>query len=253
MKEYRADLHIHTVLSPCGSLEMSPDAIINRAKEKGLDIIGIADHNSTKQCETVVQLGKENGVTVLAGTEINTKEEVHCLVFFENNKKLNEFQSYLDAHLPVVKNKPELFGDQVWVDKNNNLLGEEERLLIVGLNVSMDEAAEKVKEMGGIFIPAHVDRSRFSVTSQLGFLSPDIPVSGIEVSARAKMEELEKKQPWIRNYSVITSSDAHMLEQIGTGYTTMLLNEPSFSEVKMALDNQGGRKVVGIDKPTTNN
>ena len=235
MKEFRVDLHIHTVLSPCGSLEMSPDAIIDKAKEKKIDVVGIADHNSTKQCEVIKHLGKEKGVEVLCGTEINTKEEVHALVFFDNIEKLNEFQVYLDEHLPVVKNKPELFGDQVWVDKDNNLLGEEERLLIVGLDVSLDEVAKEVEAMEGLFIPAHIDRPRFSVTSQLGFLSPDIPVSGVEVSSRVEMEQFEKKHPWIKNYPVITSSDAHMLDQIGSSYTTMLLQVPSFCEIKKGI------------------
>ncbi|MGQ1788029.1 PHP domain-containing protein [Saccharicrinis sp. GN24d3] len=248
MNRYRVDLHIHTVLSPCAELEMSPNAIIKRAKEEKMDVIGIADHNSTRQSEVVKQLGGEFGITVLCGAEINTKEEVHCLVFFENNEKLNEFQVYLDEHLPRVKNKPELFGDQVWVDRDNNILGVEEKLLIVALDVSMDEVAAKVNEMEGLFIPAHADKTRFSVTSQLGFLLPDIPVSGIEVSANVKMKEFELKHPWVKNYSVIGSSDAHMLNQIGSSYTSMLLEKPSFSEIKMALKGEAGRKVVGIIK-----
>ncbi len=245
MKAYRVDLHIHTVLSPCAELEMSPDAIIKRALEKKINIIGITDHNSTRQCKVVKQLGEEVGITVLCGVEINTKEEVHCLAFFENIEKLNEFQVYLDFHLPIVKNKSELFGDQVWVDKNNNILGEEERLLIVGLDVSMDEIAEKVESMDGLFIPAHVNKSRFSVTSQLGFLSSDVPVSAIEINANVNVEEFEKKHPWVMKYSIIASSDAHTLQQIGSSYTLMLLNEPSFNEIKLALKNKAGRRIVG--------
>ncbi len=246
MKKYRVDLHIHSVLSPCAELDMSPDIIIENAKQKKLDIIGIADHNSTKQCEVIWQLGKKEGITVLCGSEINTKEEVHCLVFFENFEKLNVFQQYLDEHLPVVKNKPDLFGDQVWVDENNQILGEEERLLIVGLDVSIDEVAEKVQALEGLFIPAHVDRSRFSVTSQLGFLAEDLPVSAIEVSKNANMQQLPEKHPWINKYSIISSSDAHMPAQIGGTYTEMQLMEPTFNEVKMALKNESERKVLNI-------
>ena len=246
MKNYRVDLHIHTVLSPCASLKMSPDVIIKRALEQKLDIIGIADHNSTKQCEVIRQMGNEVGLTVLCGAEINTKEEVHCLVFFENGDKLNVFQHYLDAHLPVVKNKPELFGDQVWVDRDNNILGEEERLLIVSLDVSIDEVSKKVAELDGLFIPAHVDKPRNSVTSQLGFLPAFLHVSGLELSANANHREFESKHPWIKDYPIIVNSDAHVPEQIGSSYTVMQLQEPSFNEVKMALKNETGRRIISI-------
>lgn len=246
MKKYRADLHIHTVLSPCASLEMSPDNIIKSALEMGMNIIGIADHNTTKQCGVIKQLGEENGILVLCGAEINTKEEVHCLAFFENDKILNEFQVYLDQHLPVVKNKPELFGDQVWVDRNNHILGEEDRLLIVGLNQSIDQVAEKVNNLGGIFIPAHIDRPRFSILSQLGFLSPDLNVSGVEVSKIVDMEQFVQKHKWIEKYSVMTNSDAHTLDQIGSAYSSFLMKEASFNEIKKALNEEEGRKIVSF-------
>ena len=40
------DLHIHSTLSPCASLEMSPAAIVRRARELALDVIAVTDHNS---------------------------------------------------------------------------------------------------------------------------------------------------------------------------------------------------------------
>ncbi len=246
MIEYRADLHIHTVLSPCGSLEMSPESIIQSAKEKGLDIIGIADHNSTKQSKLIKEYGKQHDVFVLCGVEINTKEEVHCLAFFEEEEELDEFQNYIDQYLPFIKNKPELFGDQVWVDMKGNILGEEERLLIVGLDQSIDEVAEKVYELNGIFIPAHVDRPRYSISSQLGFISKDLLVSALEISRVANLKEVFDKYSWVKNYPIITNSDAHVPEDIGAGYSTLLLKKLSFKEIKKALNNQNGRKILNI-------
>ena len=105
MKVFNADLHIHTVLSPCGSLEMSPKAIILAASEKKLDIIGITDHNSTRQCRVVTAEAQKAGITVYCGAEVTSKEEVHCLAFFENFKKLDEFQQFLDKHLPDIKER----------------------------------------------------------------------------------------------------------------------------------------------------
>ncbi len=244
MREFKADLHIHTVLSPCGSLEMSPEQIIMSAKKNGLDIIGIADHNSSKQSVVIKELGEQYDIFVLCGAEINTKEEVHCLSFFENETYLDEFQKYIDDHLPVIQNKPELFGDQVWVDKDGNILGEEERLLIVGLDQSIDEVAGKVYELNGIFIPAHVDRPRFSISSQLGFISSDLKVSALEVSRISDLKKVYEDYGWIKNYTVITNSDAHVPEDIGAGYSVFLLEELSFVEIKKALRNEDGRRII---------
>ena len=102
MNTYRADLHIHTVLSPCGDLDISPTRIIEKAREKGLDIIGITDHNSTRHCSLIRELAQPAGIFVLMGAEVTTREEVHCLSFFENDDQLSEFQAYLEQHLPHV-------------------------------------------------------------------------------------------------------------------------------------------------------
>ena len=83
MKKYRADLHIHTVLSPCGDLEMSPVNIVQKAKERSLNILGISDHNSTLHAPLIKKLAAKEGILVLMGAEVTTKEEVHCLCFFE--------------------------------------------------------------------------------------------------------------------------------------------------------------------------
>ena len=183
---------------------------------------------------------------MLCGAEVNTKEEVHCLAFFETENQLDEFQNYLDHHLPYIQNKPELFGDQVWVDSDGNILGEEDRLLIVGIDQSIDEVAEKVDGLGGIFIPAHVDRPRYSISSQLGFISPDLKVSALEVSRVAHLQEVLKKYSWIKDFPLLTNSDAHVPEDIGAGYSTFLLEELSFREIKKALDHEDGRKILNI-------
>ena len=84
MNFYKGDLHIHSVLSPCGDLNMSPVNIIDEALKKGLHLIAITDHNSTRHCELSISLGEEKGLFVIPGCEITSKEEVHCLVFLED-------------------------------------------------------------------------------------------------------------------------------------------------------------------------
>ncbi len=237
---------MHTVLSPCGSLEMSPTVIVETALQRGLDIIGITDHNSTRQCAEVIKLGQEKGLTVLGGAEVTTKEEVHCLTFFENIEKLEAFQMYLDAHLPNIQNDVDKFGHQVWVDANEEILGQEERLLISGLDQSIDELEQKVRQLDGLFIPAHIFRPSFSIYSQLGFMPFDIKPDAIGMSARVNVDEMLGKHPELKKLTVLRSSDAHFPDQIGSHYSIVELAEASFDELRKALRKQDGRKVVEL-------
>ena len=70
--KFKADMHIHSVLSPCGDLELSPTAIVAKAKERGMDIIGLTDHNSTLNADVTRRLGEKVGLHVLMGAEVTT-------------------------------------------------------------------------------------------------------------------------------------------------------------------------------------
>lgn len=243
MNKYEADLHIHTVLSPCGDLEMSPKNIIAKAKELNLDIIGITDHNSTRHCALTRQLGASCGILVLMGAEVTTKEEVHCLTFFDNTESLKEFQSYLSKNLPFIKNQPAIFGYQVVVDEQENIIDEIDSLLIVGINQSIDNVRTKVSELNGLFIPAHIDRQRFGLLGQLGFMPPNLNPDAIEIYNRTSPLAFLSSHPEFTNYSIIKSSDAHMLEHIGQGRAVFVLENLSFNEIQLALQKKDGREV----------
>lgn len=220
MKKYRADLHIHTVLSPCGDLDMSPKNIVQKAQQMGLSIIGITDHNSTLQCKGVQREADRNGIFLLVGAEVTTKEEVHCLVFFEDYVRLDAFQQYLDSHLKNFKNDPSRFGYQVVVDENEMIEYEEERLLILAIDQSIDQVEQKVHELGGLFIPAHVDKSKNSIISQLGFIPKDLAIDAIEISYNTTKTAFLEQQGYLENYTFIQNSDAHLIENIGKNVTT---------------------------------
>ncbi len=244
MKRYTADLHVHSVLSPCGDLEMSPKHIISVARQKKIDIIGITDHNSTRHCRVMSELGEKNGICVLPGTEINTKEEVHCLAFFENTDKANAFQEFLDSQLRIIPNDPDRFGDQVVVDEDENILEVIHPLLINSLAADLYQVADEVHRLGGLFIPAHIDRTCNSVLSQLGFLPGDLRVDALEVSSAVSCEEFLGRHPELGQYPLITSSDAHSVNQLGTAVMQFELEDCSFGEIKAALKGIGQRKVI---------
>ena len=170
MKQYLADLQIHTCLSPCGSLEMSPSEIVRRSLAKGLDAIAITDHNTTLQCPEIQSLGERFGLRVFAGVEVTTREEAHCLVYFPTDESRKRFQRYLEEHLPPIPNDPERFGDQVWVNAENEILGEVPYLLLSALDQSVNQIAVQARKVDALFVAAHVERPSFSLISQLGFI-----------------------------------------------------------------------------------
>lgn len=244
MNFFRADLHIHTVLSPCGDLEMSPGNIVSAAALQGLDIIGVTDHNTTRHCGLITKLAKEKGIFVMQGAEVTTKEEVHCLAFFENTDALNRFQEFLDRNLPDIKNDPSIFGEQVQVDENENIIYEEKKLLINAISRSIEETEAFVHLLDGIFIPAHIDKSKNSIYSQLGFLPADLKADALEISKKVNADEFKKDHPEISGFPLVQNSDSHYPEDIGSIFTVFYLNEPSFSEIRMALEGEYERKIV---------
>ena len=237
MKTRYADLHIHTVLSPCGDLEMSPANILRTARQNGLDIIGITDHNSTREAKIIRDAAENTGLFVLAGAEVTTREEVHCLAFFEEDGQLTDFQTYLDTYLPDIPNNPEKFGYQVVADIQDNIIYEEPKLLISAITPGLEEIEKKVHSLQGIFIPAHIDKSHFSILSQLGFIPPSLQCDALELSPHTTYTSFIHNYDYLKNYPFIRSSDAHYLPDIGKVSTPFELDEISFSTIREAIHN----------------
>lgn len=243
MRTFRVDLHTHTVLSPCGDLEMSPVNIVEKAKERAIDILGISDHNSTLHAALIKKMAAKLGMVVMMGAEVTTKEEVHCLCFFETEEKLAVFQMYLDEHLPHIANDSDKFGYQVVVNEEEEIISEVEWLLISGINQSIDQLEKKVHELDGLFIPAHINKMQNSIISQLGFVPFDLNVDALEITRHISKESFLEKNAYLKDKTFIKSSDAHSIDLVGEVYTKFQMMEASFNEVKMALRNEEGRFV----------
>jgi len=214
---------------------MSPSEIIKKAVEKDIVVIGITDHNSTLNAEVTHNIGKKNGVYVMMGVEVNTREEVHSICFMPDVKSLNEFQIFLDSKQTFFPNSPDKFGEQFIVDEDENIIGEVEHLLINSLDLSINELADVVAQMNGIFIPAHVDRARNSLSSQLGIVPDNLNFNVMELSAFAQKTNFLEKFPWFNSYSYITNSDAHFINDIGKSYNFLQIDQLGFEEIKNAL------------------
>lgn len=223
---------------------MSPRNIIRRAIEMHIDILGISDHNSTKHGPLMRKLGRENGVFVLTGAEVTSREEVHCLTFFENDVQLALFQKYLEDNIIPFPNDPGRFGYQIVVDEYDNILEEEENLLIYCIDQSIDQIEKVVHENNGLFIPAHVNRRINSIISQLGFVPADINADALEISRHISKNEFLGLNPYLSDFTFIQSSDAHFPEDIGRVQTVFRMQDISFKEISMALAKKDGREVV---------
>lgn len=243
MTPFKADLHIHTVLSPCGDLEMSPTAIVNRALSRGLDMIAITDHNTTRQVKVIQKVGREKGLFVLGGVEVTSQEEAHCLAYFETSEQLDGFQEFLDRHLPPIPNDEDRFGYQLIVDENDEIVGEEQYHLLNGIDVDIDGIYDEVHRIGGLFVPAHVNKGTTSLTSQLGFIPPDLKADGLEINRFITREELLKKFAYLKKFNFITDSDAHFIDNIGDVYNVIYMEHRDFIEFRMALRGEEGRYI----------
>jgi hypothetical protein len=239
MRVYASDLHIHTCLSPCADVEMSPDNIVRTAVEAELDIIAVTDHNSGKNARAVMEAAADLPLTVIPGMEVQSREEVHLLSLFSSVEALEEWDAYIYKYLPDVHNDPAIFGYQAIVDKEGYVLRFEERLLINSLDLSLEEVVKGVRDRHGICVAAHVDREAFSIINQLGYIPADLPIAAVEITGgqRGKMPE---------GYEVVMASDAHKQRAIGQRRTLFLLEAPTLEELHQGLRREGGRRVEGL-------
>jgi len=243
LPEFACDLHIHSVLSPCGSLDMSPRAIVQKAREARLDIIAITDHNMTENAPYVKELGKHSGLVVFCGMELQTREEIHLLAVFDEYERARELQSMVYDLLPDIPNDTEFWGDQVVVDTEDNIVRMEDRLLINSADISVEDAASWIKAHGGLAIASHVDSTTFSIISQLGFIPEHIELDALEVR---NIDGADEFTPFIMKKGIpfVTFSDAHYPEDIGRRRTVLALDAPDCRGIEKALKILGERPLT---------
>ena len=243
LKKFKADMHIHSCLSPCGDWDMSPRRIIKKSLEVGLDLIAICDHNSVENAGVAIREGEKQGVQVLPGMEICSKEEVHILALFQDMDPARKMQSYVYTNLPG-ENKPEVFGCQVVANEIDEVLAENQRLLIGATQLGLHDIVNKTHELGGLSISCHVDRPAYGIINQLGFIPADLELDGVEVSRHVSLADAHTVVAGIEKFSCITTSDAHFLADIGQVWTIFQMAEPTIAEIRKSLLQQDGRRIL---------
>lgn len=242
LRRIKADLHVHTCLSPCSNLDMSPREVVNAALRNGMDLIGICDHNSAENVVAVKKAGDRNGLMVLGGMEVASAEEAHILVFFEEDEDLLDFQQHVYRHL-TGRNDEHSFGLQVIADDEDGVTGFCDKLLIAATSLPAEAivARARAAKGGSLVIAAHVDRESFSIIGQLGFIPPSLKLDAVEAS-RLAPAELKKQFPDCSAYPVVAGSDAHVPGDIGKRFTWLTVEDGSIREIKKALAATDHRK-----------
>ncbi|MBN2164152.1 MAG: PHP domain-containing protein [Pontiellaceae bacterium] len=228
---YRADFHIHSCLSPCASLEMSPSAIVEQARLAGLNALALSDHNCAFNLPAFDACCRQAGIECLLGMEVTSVEEAHMLCLFDQLDAAMEFGDAIYTSLPEVRNQPERFGDQPIVAEDEEILGFADKYLISASTFDISTLVDMVHALGGLFVPAHIDRAVFGIISQLGFL-PEEDFDAVELTPRGDLS-LAGRYPVMRN------SDSHQLDSVGSGYTEFDLPCLSVAALKEALKSSG--------------
>jgi len=236
-KPYRVDLHVHTVLSPCADLLMTPGNIIKRALEKGIDILAITDHNSAENLKPALHLARNTELKIIPGIEVETSEEVHLLCLFEDVDSALQLQEFIYKLLPDMENREDVFGQQLQTDENDQYIKKVKQLLSTAVNISLQNLVKKVNALGGTVIPSHINRVN-GIVKQLGFIPDDLNISILEANSKNEIVKLEDLFP---GYSIIKNSDSHYLDQIKPSMQ-LWLEKPSLPDiVKTLIDAPRGK------------
>ena len=239
MQTVLADLHVHTLLSPCAEVEMTPHHIVMRAAEYGIGAVAITDHNASANVPRY-------GVKVFPGMEVESSEEAHIVALFDTLEQLQSWQLLVDEHMNGMLNDVERFGAQYVVDAEDEFVREEQRLLHAPLSLTAAQVVRQVDALGGLTIAAHIDRPSYSILGQLGFIEPDFGFAAAEISDAGWRRKMQSKLQRLAGYlPFITNSDAHNIYDFVQGPKNLLqVEELTIAELKLALAGKGMRKVL---------
>lgn len=208
------DFHIHSCLSPCGDNDMTPNNIVNMALLKELDIIAITDHNSILNCKAVMECAEGKNLIVVPGMELETSEEIHVVCLFPSLEAANTVQEEVFKSLPDIKNREDIFGEQLVLNSHDDLVEKIDQMLITATTIDIYSAVELVRSVNGIVIPAHIDRDAYSILSTLGEIPEDLKFKYLEISKNRDRKVFLECNPSLMHYNYLKSSDAHYLWDI---------------------------------------
>ncbi len=229
MTPYYYDLHVHSCLSPCADDDMTPNNIAGMAALKGLQILALTDHNSCKNCPAFFEACRRQGIIPIAGMELSTAEDIHLVCLFEKLEQAMIFDQVIEVHRMQISNRPEIFGNQLILDGEDEPLGTEEILLISATDLPIEEAIGLARSYGAYVYPAHIDRESNGIVAILGGIPEEYRFSVFEIREPETIEDMITRFPQIQREAVLVSSDAHNLWKINEAEHSILLEDEPYS------------------------
>lgn len=226
----KADMHIHSCLSPCAEVSISPKRIVEKAYQAGLMLIFITDHNSVENAEAAMKTAsKYDNIRVYPGMEVTSREEVHTLALFEDISHASDMQNEFYNYLPDALSEKE-FNEQVVANEFDEVEGYCKKSLFSAADLSIEEIVNRIHKYKGLAIAAHIDKESFSILSQLGFIPENLKYDALEVSPNTTIEQAKiRYKEYSDSYNFVKGSDSHWLESIGTVFTEFEAKDNSFS------------------------
>ncbi len=228
MNRYYYDFHVHSCLSPCADNDNTPNNLAGMATLNGINIMALTDHNTCKNCPSFFTAAKRYGIIPIAGMELTTSEDIHAVCLFENLDDALAFDEEISKRRMLIKNRVDIFGEQLILDSEDNIIGTEEYLLSNATDVSLEEAPEIVKKYNGICYPAHIDRVSNGVISVLGSFPESPEFSCIELHDGNKRKEYTAKYG-LNDKRFLVSSDAHYLTDLREENDYLELDDEPYS------------------------
>lgn len=250
LKEMYADLHIHIgrtetgrAVKITGSRNLTLKNILETAtSKKGLDLIGIIDCQSPEVIEEIEQLLQarvaieldKGGIrfkktTLILGSEIeiydaNCHGPIHVLCYMPTIETMKIFSNWMRSQMKNIH----LSSQRIYCDGRT--------------------LQQKVHELGGLFIPAHVFtpfKSLYGkgVQSSLSEVFDPHLIDAIELGLSSDTY-MVKTIPELFPYSFVTNSDAHSLGKLAREYQKINIGDANFEELKKVLKQQDGRGII---------
>lgn len=229
MTAYYYDLHVHSCLSPCADDDMTPNNIAGMAALKGLNILALTDHNTAKNCPAFFQACRRQGIIPIAGMELSTAEDIHLVCLFPELEDAMRFDGVVKEHLMPIKNRPEIFGNQLILDGEDEQIGVEDTLLISATDLPIDEAIALARSYGAHVHPAHIDRTSNGIVAILGDVPPEYGFKTFELRERESLDKLSPTVEELCEDTVVVCSDAHHLWDISEAENSALIDDEPYS------------------------
>ena len=208
---------------------MTPNNIAGMAAIKGLNVLALTDHNTAKNCPAFFVACRKQGIIPIAGIELSTEEDIHLVCLFEELDDAMRFDAVLEEHLLPIDNRPEIFGEQLILNADDEPIGEVQKLLISPTDLPIDEAIKLARSYGAHVHPAHIDRESNGIIAILGDIPSEYGFKIFEMRDRSNAERIMGTVEELNEKNILVCSDAHQLWNISEAENSFLIDDEPYS------------------------